>query len=421
MLQAEHDRFHGHPALQAEARRGEEHQAGQQAPHQMSVVSLLRLHLAGLGRQQVLQRAEGLLNPTAPAPSPDQAWRRNGRLPAEQVEAFFPCFVDQHECDTSIGGTRGREPGIAAPRRLRALPPRPVGWGPEVCPGDPTPIGQREDVPPFALHKPRPSQVRLDVGHQGRVSKPTIRHDQRRWQPSAPPLQDRPCPIQHDLPPRQLIAAGSAGPHGVWAADDEVHRDDQLPVATHHHQQQPIDPQPHTMFLATIPGAHQPQLLASLLEHAIVRHPRPLPPTGGRRALVRNLLPQPDQEGLAALLQLPDPLLLGQRPQEAAGEMLIPDPDLRQLVGTPAPKQGGEHHPKDVSQQLYPYGSLIFSTVFNIWQICEITEFLKVDSPSALYLFGALDPSVYCGVAVRLYEDSENQRVIGQCLELVQK
>jgi hypothetical protein len=69
MLQAEHDRFHGHPALQAEARRIEEHQAGQQAQHQRSVVSLLRLHLAGLGRQQVLQRAEGRLNPTAPAPS----------------------------------------------------------------------------------------------------------------------------------------------------------------------------------------------------------------------------------------------------------------------------------------------------------------------------------------------------------------
>jgi hypothetical protein len=36
-------------------------------------------------------------------------------------------------------------------------------------------------------------------------------------------------------------------------------------------------------------------------------------------------------------------------------------------------------------------------------------------------LFGVLDPSMYCGVAVRLYEGSENQRVIGQCLELVQK
>jgi hypothetical protein len=34
------------------------------------------------------------------------------------------------------------------------------------------------------------------------------------------------------------------------------------------------------------------------------------------------------------------------------------------------------------------HGSLIFSTVFNIWQVCVITEFLKVDGPSALCLFG---------------------------------
>jgi 5-methylcytosine-specific restriction protein B len=48
-----------------------------------------------------------------------------------------------------------------------------------------------------------------------------------------------------------------------------------------------------------------------------------------------------------------------------------------------------------------------FSTVFSIWQVCEITEFLKVDGPSALCLFGALDSSVCCGVAVRLYEGSQ--------------
>jgi hypothetical protein len=59
-----------------------------------------------------------------------------------------------------------------------------------------------------------------------------------------------------------------------------------------------------------------------------------------------------------------------------------------------------------------------FST---FWQRFEITEFLKVDGPSALCLSGAMDSSVCCGVAVRLYEGSENQRVIGQCLELVSK
>jgi hypothetical protein len=78
-------------------------------------------------------------------------------------------------------------------------------------------------------------------------------------------------------------------------------------------------------------------------------------------------------------------------------------------------------HPKELPLYLLTHGSLIFLTVFNIWQVCEITEGFKVDGPSALGLFGALDSSVCCGVAVRLYEDSKNQRVIGQCLELVQK
>ena len=76
---------------------------------------------------------------------------------------------------------------------------------------------------------------------------------------------------------------------------------------------------------------------------------------------------------------------------------------------------------KEWRPRLITHGSLIFLTVFNIWQRFEITEFLKVDGPSALCLFGPVDPSVCCGVTVRLYEGSENQRVIGQCLELVKK
>jgi hypothetical protein len=63
-----------------------------------------------------------------------------------------------------------------------------------------------------------------------------------------------------------------------------------------------------------------------------------------------------------------------------------------------------------------------FLTVFNIiWQRFEITKFLKVDGPSALWFLGPVDQSMSCGVPVRLYEGSENQRVIGQCLELVEK
>ena len=53
---------------------------------------------------------------------------------------------------------------------------------------------------------------------------------------------------------------------------------------------------------------------------------------------------------------------------------------------------------------LYTQGSLVLSMVFNIWHVCETTEFLKVDGASALGLFGALDSSVCCEGTVKLYE-----------------
>jgi hypothetical protein len=349
MLQAAHARCPGHPALPAAACRIEAHQAGQPAPHQRSVVSRLRLHLAGLGRQPVLPRAEGRLHPTAPAPSPEHAWRRHGRLPAAPGDACCPGGVDQPAGDTSIGGTRGREPGVAAPRRLRALPPRPVAPGPEVGPGPPTPSGPRADGPPWARHQPRAVPGRLDVSPHGRVAPPPSRPAQRRWPPSAPPRPDRPGPLPPDLPPRPRIAAGSAGPHGVWAAADAVHRDDPRPVAHHHHQQPPSAPQPHPRCLTTLPGAHPPQRRARRLAHAVVRHPRPRPSPLGRRALGRPLRPPPKPEGWAPLGPRPAPRLLGPRPQEAAGARLRPDPHGRPLVGTPAPTHGGAQHPKEVS------------------------------------------------------------------------
>ena len=115
MVQAKHHLFPRHPALQTEARRLEQHQASQQAPYQRPVVGVRRLHLAGLGRQQVFERAEGMLNPTAPAPGPDQAWCGDRRRRAAQVEAFFPRFVDEDKRHPPIIGTYDRQSGIAEP------------------------------------------------------------------------------------------------------------------------------------------------------------------------------------------------------------------------------------------------------------------------------------------------------------------
>jgi hypothetical protein len=278
MLQAEDDLFHGDAALQAESRRLEQLQASQQAPHQRPIGRVFRSHLARLSRQQMLQCAEGMLNPTAPAPGSDQTGCRDKRLLTPPVEAVFPRVVDEDARDPSIGGTRGRESGIAEARRLRALPPGPVGPGPEVFPCDPTPIRQQEDIPALALDDHGSLLVGVDMSQQGRITKPTIRHDQWNWQPLAAALQDRPGAIQHHPQSGQFIAAGPAGPHGVWPADHEVHGDDQLPITNNdHQQQQPIDPRPDTVFLAAIPDANPPQLLASLLEHAVVTDPRPRP------------------------------------------------------------------------------------------------------------------------------------------------
>src|SRR5262245_54855203 len=97
MLQAEDNLFHRDAALKAELSRIEEHQASHQTQHQMPIVRVFRLHLACLNRQQMLQRAEGVLNPTAPAPGSDQPWCHDERLLTQQVEASFPRFLDEDE------------------------------------------------------------------------------------------------------------------------------------------------------------------------------------------------------------------------------------------------------------------------------------------------------------------------------------
>src|SRR6266850_4871323 len=193
----------------------------------------------------------------------------------------------------------------------------------------------------------------VDMSPPCRLAQPTSRHDPGGWQPPAPPRQDRPGPLPPARPPRPLGAAGAAGPHGVWAADDNGHRDDQRAVAHHPPQPQAIDPQPDPRCLAALPGAHPPPWLASLLEHTVVSRPRPLPPTLGRGALSRHLPPQPAQEGLASTRQRPAPLLLGPCPQEAARDMLSPNPPLRQLVARSTSEPRGKPPPKDGSPPLH--------------------------------------------------------------------
>ena len=105
------------------------------------------------------------------------------------------------------------------------------------------------------------------------------------------------------------------------------------------------------MFLAAVPGADQAQLLAIFLEDAVIAHPGPWPATAGGRAFVLDLAPQGRQEILPAVLQLPQPLLLGQGTQDLDGQVLVPVPYPAQFVVGAAAKHGGEHQPKDLAQQ----------------------------------------------------------------------
>ena len=83
-------RFHRHPAPAEHTGGIEQDQAGQQAQHQMTVVGVFPMDLARLRRQQMLQRAKVVLNPTAPLPGPDQTGRREGRRLAKQVVRSSP-------------------------------------------------------------------------------------------------------------------------------------------------------------------------------------------------------------------------------------------------------------------------------------------------------------------------------------------
>lgn len=121
--------IHRPAALQADVCRVEPHPAGHPAPHQLPVVGVFHLHLADLSGQEMLQRAAGLLDPTAPMPRPAQVRRREVCLLTQPVEARFACVIDQDQRDPFIGGTRLWASGIAGPWHLQAVPPGPGRLG----------------------------------------------------------------------------------------------------------------------------------------------------------------------------------------------------------------------------------------------------------------------------------------------------
>src|SRR6266849_3579020 len=112
----------------------------------MAVVRILALHLAGPGRQQVLEGPETVLDPPATLPRPYEPRPADGGCETHHVELLLPGLTDHDERHRAIRRTGGPQPRIAHAGNLRAVTPGPIALRLQVTPLDLAPIGQLEDI-----------------------------------------------------------------------------------------------------------------------------------------------------------------------------------------------------------------------------------------------------------------------------------
>src|SRR4029434_894358 len=98
------------------------------------------------------------------------------------------------------------------------------------------------------------------VGHQLRVTKPTIGHYERCGQVEAVSVEGRQALIEHDLRPPKLAAATRSWPWGVGPTHRKVDRHHHLPVANDDEAEHAINTVYHALVLPTPPRADQLQL-----------------------------------------------------------------------------------------------------------------------------------------------------------------
>jgi hypothetical protein len=116
----------------------------------------------------------------------------------------------------------------------------------------------------FALHQEGSLMGGGHMGHQLRVTAPTICPHQGGRPDEAPSTQGRQALIEHDLSPRQVGTAPPPRPGGVRPPHGKVDGHAQLAVADAHPQQPPINPVYHTLVLPAPPRADELQLVAIL-------------------------------------------------------------------------------------------------------------------------------------------------------------
>ena len=189
-----------------------------------------------------------------------------------QIGAPWGWGSDADAGDRSRGGAGRSNPGLAESRHLRTVPPRPSGARLQRLAGHAAAVRPREDRAPLPLYPHGPPLSGCHLRQHLRVPQPTIGHHERGRQRQAPPAQCLPGPLPHDLQPGQLGTTRPPQLRRIRATHREIHRNDQLPLPDHDHQQQAINPEPDAMRLTALPGTHQPQLLAILFADTS-RHP----------------------------------------------------------------------------------------------------------------------------------------------------
>src|SRR5215471_16666427 len=112
----------------------------------MAIVLILAVHLASIGRQQMLQGAKTILSPVPPLPRPDEPWPADGSRQTQQVVQRHTGLTDDDEGHGAIRRAGRPQPRIAHARNLLARPPRPVAVLLQVVAPDLAPIRQVEDI-----------------------------------------------------------------------------------------------------------------------------------------------------------------------------------------------------------------------------------------------------------------------------------
>jgi hypothetical protein len=317
MFQVKDYLVHSDPPLEDDPARRVQHKTCDQTEDQVAIIRLFIMDVAGVCRQQMLERAEDLLNQVPPRPDPQYARGRELGRQAEQGEALLTGLISQDERDCTIRATRRAEPSIAAAWGVKALTPRPRVAVDEVAPVDLPSIGSLQGVSRFAWDKQGTLQGGADVTHPFGVAPPTSGHNPGGGQGEAASCQGRQALIEHALGPHELSATARPRPLGVGTTHGKVHGDYERAMATDDQPKHAINATDDAMVWATVPVAHQLQGLPILAKHRVVHNPRPLPATAGRLTHRRAMTPQDTEDIVAKPAQSFEPGALGQGAQDA--------------------------------------------------------------------------------------------------------